>query len=104
MSTRILTCVYCGQAYPQDTPAHGSSVLTEHIKVCPAHPMRKAESDIQMLRAALVGLIGAGEKAELLSMEAAIRIIPGEEADKVAALNAVHALLLTMPASEAVQP
>ncbi|MDQ5877333.1 MAG: hypothetical protein QG638_64, partial [Pseudomonadota bacterium] len=23
MDGRILTCVYCGHAYPQDTPAHG---------------------------------------------------------------------------------
>lgn len=104
MSTRILTCVYCGQAYPQGTPAHGSSVLTEHIKVCPMHPMRKAESDIKMLRAALVGLIGTGEKAELLSMEAQIRTMDAPEEDMVLALNAIHAILLTMPTSEEVQP
>ena len=29
MDGRILTCVYCGHEYPQNTPAHGSQVLTE---------------------------------------------------------------------------
>lgn len=40
MQTRVLTCVYCGHEYPQDTPAAGSEVLTEHIAVCEKHPMR----------------------------------------------------------------
>ena len=57
MNERILTCVYCGHEYPQDTPAHGSQVLTDHIKVCKAHPLRKAEADIALLRAALVGFL-----------------------------------------------
>ena len=55
MNGRILTCVYCGHEYPQNTPSAGSEVLTEHIKVCPRHPMRKAEADIALLRSALVG-------------------------------------------------
>ena len=29
MNGRILTCVYCGHEYPQDTPAAGSQVLVE---------------------------------------------------------------------------
>ena len=49
----MLTCVYCGHEYPQETPACGNEVLTEHIKVCPKHPMRKAEADIALLRGAL---------------------------------------------------
>lgn len=47
---RVLTCVYCGHEYPQDTPAAGSEVLTEHIKVCPKHPLRQAEATIARLR------------------------------------------------------
>lgn len=61
--TQILTCVYCGQAYPPGTPASGSPVLTEHIKVCEQHPMREAErarkaaeSSRDRLREALIGL------------------------------------------------
>lgn len=95
MEDRILTCVYCGHEYPQDTPAHGSEVLTEHIKVCEKHPMRKAEGDIAMLRAALVGLIGVSEPEELRMMETALRTLPAPEADKAVTINAIHALLET---------
>jgi hypothetical protein len=46
-------CAYCGQAYPQGTPRFGSEALTEHIKVCPEHPMRKAETRIERLEEAV---------------------------------------------------
>jgi len=86
---RVLTCVYCGQEYPQDTPAWGDKVLTDHIKVCEKHPMYK-------LRKALVGLVGADTKEELEKMEAAIRILPAPDADKAVTINAIHALLDTL--------
>ncbi|WP_157662645.1 hypothetical protein [Sulfuriferula sp. AH1] len=72
-------------------------MLTEHIKVCQRHPMRKAESDIAMLRGALVGLIGADSEQELRQMEATMRVLPAPEADKAVSINAIHALLATMP-------
>lgn len=40
---RVLTCVYCGHAYPPGSPEHGAEVLTEHIKVCEKHPMRELQ-------------------------------------------------------------
>jgi len=94
---RVLTCVYCGHEYPQDTPAWGDDVLTAHIKVCPKHPMRKAEADILELRKALVGLVGADTKEELEKMEIAMRLLPAPDEDKAASINAIHALLKTMP-------
>jgi len=87
MNRRMLTCVYCGHEYHQDTPAAGSEVLTAHIKACERHPMRKAEADIAMLRAALAGLVGADSEQELRQMEAAMRMM---------SINAIHALLATM--------
>ena len=96
MDGRILTCVYCGHEYPQNTPAHGSQVLTEHIKVCGSHPMRKAEADIALLRSALAGLIGADSEDELRQMEIAMRLLPAPDADKAVSINAIHALLATM--------
>lgn len=38
----IITCVYCGQTYPENTPTHGAdvAVLTQHISQCEKHPMR----------------------------------------------------------------
>ena len=37
----VLTCVYCGHAYPPGSPSHGADELTAHVKVCKAHPMAK---------------------------------------------------------------
>ena len=45
-----LTCVYCGAAFPEGTPPHGHQVLTDHIKVCEKHPLRKAEETIAKLQ------------------------------------------------------
>ena len=83
-----LTCVYCGMAYPEGTPPHGAKILTDHIKLCEKHPMRK-------LRDALVGLVGASTKKELEEMEFVLRSLPAPEADKVAMINAIHALIET---------
>ena len=94
-SGRVLTCVYCGMEYPQDTPAWGNQVLTDHIKVCEKHPMRKLEADKAKLRKALAGLIGAEFKAELEQMEIAIRLVTAPDADKAAGINAIHALIET---------
>lgn len=94
-----LTCVYCGQGYPAGTPASGSeaSVLTDHIKICEKHPMREAEKKIAKLRAALVGLVGASDRDELKRMEVVLRMAPAPMADKVAAIDAIHALIEVTP-------
>jgi hypothetical protein len=93
---RILTCVYCGHEYPQDTPASGSKALTDHIKVCEKHPMKKVIDDNRKLRAALVGLIGgADSRTELEQMEMFLQIAHIPDADKAATINAIHALIET---------
>ena len=91
-----LTCVYCGMEYPEGTPPHGSKVLTDHIKVCEKHPMRQAEATISKLRKALAGLVGASTKEDLEALEVAFRSVSGIEADKIAAINAIHILLETI--------
>jgi hypothetical protein len=95
MDGRVLTCVYCGHEYPQDTPASGSDVLTEHIKVCEKHPMRQAEADKAKLRRALAGLVGSDDVSELEAMEIAVRTMPIAETDRMNSLNAIHALIET---------
>jgi hypothetical protein len=92
MEGRILTCAYCGHEYPQDTPAHGDKVLTDHIAGCEKHPMRTVIEQRDKLRAALVGLIGLIGASELAAMELGVRSLPGCEEDKAVALNAIHAL------------
>lgn len=94
---RVMTCVYCGTEYPQDTPGWNNGVLTAHIRVCPKHPLRQAEADISLLRKALIGLIGAETRKELEPMEAMVRALPAPEQDKAVSINAIHALLATMP-------
>jgi hypothetical protein len=67
-----------------------------------AHCSNKALAEnrakvIEQLRSALAGLIGAETKEELEAMEAAMRIMPGIEADKIAGISAIHALLSCEP-------
>lgn len=91
-----IACVYCGHRYPEGTPPSGAQILTDHIKVCEKHPMRKLETDNAKLRKALAELIGAESKEELAAMEKAMRLMLGIERDKVSALNAIQALQDTM--------
>ena len=95
--SRVLTCVYCGQEYPQGTPTSGHQVLTDHIKVCEKHPMRKLQQDHDMLRRALAGIVGADSAEELDAMEIAVRVFPAPENDRTVSLNAIHALRATLP-------
>jgi hypothetical protein len=94
----VVTCVYCGKEYPQGTPTHGENVklLTDHVKICHKHPMRKVEADKKLLRDALAGLVGASTKKELEQMELAVRRLPDQNFDKSVSINAIHALLATL--------
>ena len=80
MGNRVLTCVYCGHEYPQDTPAHGDKVLTDHITQCEKHPMRAVVSQRDLLRKALVGLVGADDPAELRPLAACVAAVYAVEA------------------------
>lgn len=62
-----------------------------------------AIKDIAMLRSALAGLIGADTEAELRQLEAIMRTIDITDADRAASINAIHALLATMPAKQGEQ-
>ena len=97
---RTLTCVYCGQEYPQETPAWGCQVLTDHIKVCEKHPMRAVEADKAKLRKALIGLVGEENIEALSNMEAALHQMPMPEEDRINTINAIHAIRDTAPAGE----
>lgn len=90
MNDNTLTCVYCGQAYPPGTPTHGAPVLTNHILICPKHPLAK-------VRKALVGLVGVDTKEELLQMRGIMSMIPDSDPNKKVSQDAIQALLETMP-------
>lgn len=53
--------------------------------------------NVALLRAALVGLIGTDSEQELRQMEATMRTLPALGADRAVSINAIHALLSTMP-------
>lgn len=92
---KLITCVYCGHEYPEQTPTSGAQILKDHIKICEKHPMREAEEKIKKLRKSLSELVCAETKDDLECMELMLRQMPGIEKDKIAAINAIHALLET---------
>ncbi len=49
--------------------------------------------EVEKLRSALAGLVGAENDDELRTMEAVIRVATVPDADKVSMLNAIHVLL-----------
>ena len=55
--TQILTCVYCGEAYPPGTPNSGSEALTAHVEQCEKHPLRAARAEVERLRAAVIDVL-----------------------------------------------
>lgn len=62
-----LTCVYCGQAYPEGTPRHGDdvAVLTEHLRQCAKHPMRRLEKALNACFHALSSYAHGNSSREL---------------------------------------
>lgn len=48
------------------------------------------------LRAALVGLVGVDNRAELEQLEAVMRLLAAPAEDKAATIDAIHALLATL--------
>lgn len=56
-----------------------------------------AEDKQALLRAALVGLVGADGREELEAMEVTIRTLPAPATDKAVTIDAIHALLATLP-------
>jgi len=93
---RVLTCVYCGMEYPQDTPAWGNKVFIDHIKVCEKHPMKKVCDDYAKVRKALIGLVGVDTKEELDAMEIQLRILPVPDEDRMNTTNAITVLRDTL--------
>jgi len=68
-----------------------------HWKSDIAAELGHRDMQIDLLRKALAGLIGVETKADLEQMEAAMRFVPAPDADKAVSINAIHALLATMP-------
>ena len=61
--------------------------------------MSKVIAERDRLRAALVGVIGESSREGLEAMEIAMRVMPAPAEDKAVSIDAIHALLATMPQS-----
>lgn len=57
----------------------------------------KTLADNQVLRNALVGFVGVDDVGQLQAMEAFVRASGSPNMDKTIAINAIHALIKTMP-------
>lgn len=88
----------CWNPRPGDAVFDSTQAEAVAVTLCftIADDMDKLHERIERLRKALIGLVGVETKEELEKMEAAMRTMPGNEADKVVGINAVQALLLTM--------
>ncbi len=51
---RVLTCAFCGEAYPPGTPESNDAALLAHVKVCVKHPMRDVERERDVAVATLL--------------------------------------------------
>lgn len=49
-NSKVVTCVFCGQHYPAGTESWGERVLLDHIKKCPAHPLKFVIDERDLLR------------------------------------------------------
>lgn len=58
---RVLTCAFCGEAYPPGAPPANHEALAAHVAVCAKHPMRAVEAERDALRAQLEGLVARGD-------------------------------------------
>ena len=72
---------------------HGENAMVESmgISIEPAIEQRNR------LRAALVGLVGVDGREALNAMEAMMRLLPAPAADKAVTIDAIHALISTLP-------
>lgn len=78
----------------------GKENLNPYVYEFAAALQQDQASDIATLRSALIGLVGAETVDELKSMEAAMRLLPAPDADKAVYINAIHALIATIPKAE----
>jgi hypothetical protein len=97
---RPFSCIECGEEYAQEIkrPAGGAGGEADASERDAGTPRSTGTLQAQrdLLRAALVGLIGVSTREELEQMEAYMRLASTPAADKAASIDAIHALLATI--------
>jgi hypothetical protein len=66
------------------------------------HDLDAIREQRDLLRSALVGLVGVDGRAELEQMEAMMRLMPAPAEDKAATIDAIHALVKTLESAQPV--
>lgn len=74
-------------------------IQSANARLIAAAPTLFAERN--RLRVALVQLVGVDGPAELAEMEAVMRLMPAPAEDKAATIDAIHALIATLPTEKA---
>lgn len=97
MSGATVTCVFCGHAYPDQTPTSGAAVLKQHIATCTEHPLRAAEAKIEKLRDALCDLVGAHHVDRLRELHDVTADLMPPSKDRDVALAAIRVAMETAP-------
>jgi hypothetical protein len=92
-ASRVLTCAFCGEEYPQDTPAAGAQVLVDHIRTCGKHPMRELEARHKRLTDAAYVMIDCATEDEARALLAVMKLMPQDNEDVCKAIGLVTALL-----------
>lgn len=76
-------------------PWHGNNWAAQKRHAIKAQ--EAIESHVQLLWTALVNLVGVDGEDDLQQMEVNLRLMPAPDADKAVSINAIHALLATLP-------
>ena len=86
----VVTCVYCGHAYPTGSPTHGAQLLKDHIAICEKHPMREVIAERDELGALLAAVYRIDTTMTEASMVAAAAL--AERVEKALAVVDARAL------------
>lgn len=97
MTPEQIKALALANGFKLKTQPDGKEDLNPYVYEFAAALRKDQASDIATLRSALIGLVGAETVDELKSMEATMRLLPAPEADKVVSINAIQALIATMP-------
>jgi hypothetical protein len=81
--------------------AESYEFLKAHYDRIKAEQRSSVERQRDLLRAALVKVVGVDGRENLEQMEGVMRLMPGPAEDKAVTLDAIHALLATLESPEA---
>lgn len=92
-----VACEFRGDYLALQEMKHRFGIIVSALKSASLPSPQRWQHERDVLRAALVNLVGVDGRHELEEMEVTLRALPGPAADKAAAIDGIHALLATLP-------